>query len=52
MARGAIMDEALRRAVEEELEWEPSVDARHIGVVVEGGSVSAVRNLVHLEAAA
>jgi osmotically-inducible protein OsmY len=33
-------DKTLKHAVEEELEWEPSIDSEHIGVSVEDGVVT------------
>ncbi len=33
-------DKTLRQAVMDELEWEPSIDAQHIGVAVEDGVVT------------
>jgi osmotically-inducible protein OsmY len=33
-------DRSLKHAVEEELEWEPSIDAEHIGVTVEDGVIT------------
>jgi osmotically-inducible protein OsmY len=33
-------DRSLRQAVEDELEWEPSIDAEHIGVTAEDGVIT------------
>jgi osmotically-inducible protein OsmY len=33
-------DRTLKQAIEDELEWEPSIDAEHIGVAVEDGVVT------------
>ena len=33
-------DKTIRNAVEEELDWEPSIDSEHIGVTVEDGVVT------------
>ena len=33
-------DKILRTAVEDELSWEPSIDAEHIGVTAEGGVIT------------
>lgn len=33
-------DKTLKHAVEEELDWEPSIDSEHIGVTVEDGVVT------------
>ncbi len=35
-----MQDDALKKNVEAELEWEPSIDAAHIGVAVENGVVT------------
>jgi osmotically-inducible protein OsmY len=38
--RTQMSDRTLKQAVEDELEWEPSIDAEHIGVTAEDGVVT------------
>jgi osmotically-inducible protein OsmY len=38
--RPQMSDRTIKQAVEEELDWEPSIDAEHIGVTVEDGVVT------------
>jgi osmotically-inducible protein OsmY len=33
-------DRSLKQAIEDELEWEPSIDAEHIGVTAEDGVIT------------